>query len=76
MDPSLHSSPSVDNRVGPFNMATGVVLPQRLWRLIQNGKKNVLRKELAELYQNFQVPFVDNGKALYRLPWILAVVDG
>ena len=36
--------------------------------------KNTLRKELAQLYQNFQVPFVDNVGALYRLPWILAVV--
>ena len=76
MDPSLHSSPCVDNRVGPFNMATGVVLPQRLRRPSQNGKKNVLRKELAELYQNFQVPFIDNVEALYRLPWILTIVDG
>ena len=74
MDPSLHLSTCVDNIVGPSNMATGVVPATTSLTPSQNGKKNVLRKELAELYQNFQVPFVDNVETLYRLPWILAIV--
>ena len=59
-------------------MAIGVVsattssTPKLEWK----KKKKVLRKELAKLYQNFQVSFVDNVESLYRLPWILAVVDG
>ena len=73
MDPSLHLSTCVDNRVGPSNMNTGVV-PATTSPTSKSKWKNTLRKELAQLYQNFQVPFVDNVGALYRLPWILAVV--
>ena len=73
MDPSLHLSTCVDNRVGPSNMNTGVV-PATMSPTPKSKWKNTLRKELAQLYQNFQVPFVDNVGALYRLPWILAVV--
>ena len=75
MDPSLHLSTCVDNRVSPSNMATGVVpvttspMPMLEW------KERCSTKELVELSQNFQVPFVDNVEALYRLLWILAVVD-
>ena len=75
IDPSLHLSTCVDNRVGPSNMATSVVLattsptPKLKW------KERCSIKELAELSQNFQVPFSDNVEALYRLLWILAVVD-
>ena len=38
-------------------------------------KERCSKKDLAELSQNFQVPFVDNVEALYRLLWILAIVD-
>ena len=76
MDPSLPLSTCVDNRVGPSNMDTGVVpattspTPKLEWR------ERCSKKELAELSQSiFLVPFVDNVKALYRLLWILAVVD-
>ena len=75
MDPSLHLSTYVDNRVGPSNMATGVVpattspTPKLEWKEICSIK------ELVELSQNFQVPFADNVEALYRLLWILAVVN-
>ena len=75
MDLSLHLSTCVDNRVGPSNMVTGVVpatmslTPKLEWR------ERCSKKELARLSQNFQVPFVDNVEALYRLLWILAVVD-
>ena len=75
MDLSLHLSTCVDNRVGPPNMVTGVVpatmspTPKLEWR------ERCSKKELARLSQNFQVPFVDNVEALYRLLWILAVID-
>ena len=76
MDPSLHLSTCVNNRVGPSNMDTGVVLattsltPKLEWR------ERYSKRKLAELSQSiFLVPFVDNVKALYRLLWILAVVD-
>ena len=74
-DPSLHLSTYVDNRVGPSNMVIGVVpattslTPKLEWR------ERCSKKELARLSQNFQVSFVDNVEALYRLLWILAVVD-
>ena len=74
-DPSLHLSTYVDNRVGPSNMVTGVVpattspTPKLEWR------EGCFKKELAGLSQNFRVPFVDNVEVLYRLLWILAVVD-
>ena len=75
MDLSLHLSTYVDNRVGPSNMDTGVVpattspMPKLEWR------ERCSKKELAESSQNISVPFVDNVEALYRLLWILAVVD-
>ena len=67
MDPSLHLSTYVDNRVGPSNMVTGVVptttfsTPKLEWR------EKCFEKELAELFWNISVPFVDNAEALYRL---------
>ena len=76
MDLSLHLSTCVDNKVGPSNMVTDVVpattspTPKLKW------KERCSKKDLAELSQNFQVPFVDNVEALYRLLWILAIVDG
>ena len=75
MDLSLHLSICIDNRVGPSNMDTGVVpattspMPKLEWR------ERCSKKELAKLSQNISVPFVDNVEALYRLFWILAVVD-
>ena len=75
MDPSLPLSTCVDNRVGPSNMDTGVVpattspTPKLEWR------ERCSKKEIAELSQNISVPFVDNVEALYRLLWILAIVD-
>ena len=49
--------------------ATMSPTPKLEWREICS------KKELAELSQNISVPFVDNAEALYRLLWILAVVD-
>ena len=76
MDPSLHLSTCVDNRVGPSNMDIGVVpattslTPKLEWR------ERYSKRKLAELSQSiFLVPFVDNVEALYRLLWILAIVD-
>ena len=76
MDPSLHLSTCVDNRVGPSNMDTDVMsattspTPKLEWRERRSKIK------LAELSQSiFLVPFVDNVKALFRLLWILAIVD-
>ena len=75
MDPSLPLSTCVDNRVSSSNMDTGVVptttspTPKLEWREKCSGK------ELAELFWNISVPFVDNAEALYRLFWILIVVD-
>ena len=76
IDLSLHLSTCVDNRVGPSNMDTGVVpattspMPKLEWR------ERYSKRKLVELSQSiFLVPFVDNVKALYRLFWILAVVD-
>ena len=76
MDPSLHLSTCVDNRVGPSNMDTDVVpattspTPKLEWR------ERYSKRKLAELSQSiFPVPFVDNVEALYRLLWILAIVD-
>ena len=75
MDQSLPLSTCVDNRVGPSNMDIDVVpattspMPKLEWR------KRCSKKELVELYQNISVPFVDNVEALYKLLWILAVVD-
>ena len=76
MDPSLHLSTCVNNKIGPSNMDTGVVpattssTPKLEWR------ERYSKRKLVELSQSiFLVPFVDNVKALYRLLWILAVVD-
>ena len=75
MYPSLPLSTYVDNRVGPSNMDIGVVpatmspTPKLEWR------ERCSKKELAELSQNISIPFVDNVEALYRLLWILAVID-
>ena len=76
MDPSFHLNICVNNRVGPSNMNTGVVpattspTPKLEWR------ERYSKRKLAELSQSiFLVPFVDNVKALYRLLWILAVID-
>ena len=76
MDPSLHLSTCVDNRVGPSNMDTGVVpttiSPMPKLECIEIYSK----RKLAKLSQSiFPVPFVDNVEALYRLLLILAVVD-
>ena len=39
-------------------------------------KERYSKRKLAELSQSiFLVPFVDNVKALFRLLWILAIVD-
>ena len=75
MDPSLPLSTCVDNRVGSSNMDTSVVpattslTPKLEWR------EKCSEKELAELFWNISVPFVNNAEALYRLLWILTVVD-
>ena len=68
MDPSLHLSTCVDNRVGPSNMDTGVVpvTTSPTPKLERMGRYS--KRKLAELSQTiFLVPFVDNVKALYRL---------
>ena len=57
-------------------MATSVVLATTSPTLKLEWKERCSKKDLAELSQNFQVPFVDNVEALYRLLWILVVVDG
>ena len=75
MDPSLHLSTCVDNRVGPSNMAIGVVSATTSPTPKLESKKRCSIKELAKLSQNFQVPFTDNVEALYRLLWILAIVN-
>ena len=49
--------------------ATTSPTPKLEWREKCSGK------ELAELFWNISVPFVDNAEALYRLLWILIVVD-
>ena len=69
MDPSLHLSTYIDNRVSrPSNMDIGVVpattslTPKLEWR------ERYSKRKLAELSQSiFPVPFVDNVEALYRL---------
>ena len=76
MDPSFHLSTCIDNRVGSSNMATSVVLATTSPTPKLEWKERCSKKDLAELSQNFQVPFVDNVEALYRLLWILVVVDG
>ena len=57
-------------------MDTGVVsattspTPKLEWR------ERYSKRKLAELSQSiFLVPFVENVEALYRLLWILAIVD-
>ena len=67
MDPSLHLSTCVDNRVGPSNMDNGVVpatmspTPKLEWR------ERYSKRKLAELSQSiFLVPFVENVEALDR----------
>ena len=50
--------------------ATTSLMPKLEW------KERYSKRKLAELSQSiFLVPFVDNVEALYRLLWILAVVD-
>ena len=76
MDPSLHLSTCVDNRVGPSNMDTGVVpaTTSPTPKLERMGRYS--KRKLAELSQSiFLVPFVENVKVLYKLLWILAIVD-
>ena len=75
MDPSLHLSTCVDNRVGSSNMDTGVVPATTSPTSKLEWRERCSKKELAELSQNIFVPFVDNVEALYRLLWILAVVN-
>ena len=68
MDPSLHLSTCVDNRVGHSNLDTGVVptttspTPKLEWR------ERYSKRKLTKLSQSiFLVSFVDNVEALYRL---------
>ena len=75
MDPSLHLSTCVDNRVGPSKMVAGVVsatispTPNSKW------KEKYSLKRISTVVSEFSSTF-DNVGTLYRLPWILAIVGG
>ena len=76
IDLSLHLSTCVDNRAGSSNMDTGVVpvTTSPTPKLERMGRYS--KRKLAELSQSiFLVPFVDNVKVLYKLLWILAIVE-
>ena len=82
MGPNLHLSTCVEDKTDPSKVVTSVVpatmspMPKSEWK-----EKYFLKEKRTVVSQRvfiriFYVPYVDNVGALYRLPWILAVVGG
>ena len=82
MDPNLRWNTCVEDGNDPSKVVTGVVLAttssmpksERKEKYSQKNQHSCISTNV--FIRIFPVPFVDNMGALYRLPWILAVVGG
>ena len=82
MDPNLRWNTCVEDGNDPSKVVTGVV-PATMSPMPKSKRKEKYSQKNQHscistnvFIRIFPIPFVDNVGALYRLPWILAIVGG